>query len=145
MARCCGMPGSASTCSVNCMAAAAAAAAEDDASDDAAGKELFMFIKEARNRCRHGLCCIFPTKLNRKGLLSLAAAPSHAAAENTVQESPKPLNATCHSHTSQRPDVTQGAGAASSVTPRVAEGKNFDVGLMHLAVAELRGEKRCEG
>jgi hypothetical protein len=41
--------------------------------------------------------------------------------------------------------VTQGAGAASSVTPRVAERKNFDVGLMHLAVAELRGEKRCEG
>jgi hypothetical protein len=90
-------------------AAAAAAAAEDDASDDAAGSELFMFIKEARSRCRHGLCCIFPTKLNRKGLLSPAAAPSHAAAENTVQESPKPLNATCHSHTSQRA-VTRHSG-----------------------------------
>ncbi len=58
-------------------------------------------MTDSRNRCRQGLCCILPTKLNRKGLWLLVTASSQTVTAKRVQESPKPLKIKC--------DVSSGA------------------------------------
>ena len=96
-------------------------------------------MTDSRSRCRQGLCCILPTKLNRKGLWLLVTASSQTVTAKRVQESPKPLKIKYH--------VTSGAvhrrgSAGAAETPREAKRQNFNVGLVNLSVAQLEGRRK---